>query len=216
MIDKDKEIRAVADELKGLSTRLYTLVEKGTKREWRLPHERDIGKINSLYGPASRNKETALFNWPKDVDVRLYTRNGAHLSDRDGDMADDHRCHPLLVSRLENALKEIHDTLGHDEFIKQGWHIYGGCHNFRPKKGGTGLSMHAWAVAIDENPEDNYYINTETTFSFAAINIMEKWGFLSGGRAWGIDWMHFQAVIPFVSTGSYYDKHDLPTNIIQI
>jgi hypothetical protein len=63
------------------------------------------------------------------------------------------------------------------------------------------------------NPAENTFAQRTTTFSDVAIDIMERWGWLSGGRAWGKDWMHFQAVIPNVSSGSYYDTHGLPKNI---
>lgn len=108
---------------------------------------------------------------------------------------------------------EIFLTLGKERFEKEGWHVYGGFHNYRTKTGGSGLSTHAWAIAVDLNQDENYYAKTTTTFSDTGIDIMEKWGFLSGFRAWTKDAMHFQAVIPNISKGSYYAIHGLPKNI---
>jgi hypothetical protein len=132
-----------------------------------------------------------------------------------GDSRLDHRTHKLLADRLTNALAQIHERLGRIQFEKEGWHVYGGSHNYRPKVGGSTLSTHAWAAAVDMNPAENTFAQLTTTFSDVAIDIMERWGWLSGGRAWGKDWMHFQAVIPNVSSGSYYATHGLPKNIAQ-
>ena len=63
------------------------------------------------------------------------------------------------------------------------------------------------------NPDSNAFQQRTTTFSNAAIDIMEKHGFLSGGRAWGKDYMHFQRAIPNISAGSYYARNGLPTHI---
>lgn len=183
-----------------------------TELSYALPKENNAA-ISAVYGQASKNLTLSYFSFPTDKIV-LYSRDGADLISRVGDFRDDHMTHPKLTKRLENALAEIYLTLGEEEFIRQGWHVYGGSHNYRTKTGGSSLSTHAWAVAVDINPEENYYAKTTTTFSDSAINIMEKWGFLSGGRAWGKDWMHFQAVIPNISTNSYYARNGLPANII--
>lgn len=181
-------------------------------KSYTLPKENNSA-ISAVYGQPSQNMSLAYFSFPTDKIV-LYSRDGAQLINRVGDFRDDHMTHPKLAERLTNALAEIYLTLGEKEFIRQGWHVYGGSHNYRTKTGGSSLSTHAWAAAVDINPDENYYAKTSTTFSDIAIDIMEKWGFLSGGRAWGKDWMHFQAVIPNVSSGSYYARNGLPSNII--
>lgn len=177
-----------------------------------LPRENNTA-ISAFYGPPSKDPSyLEWFSFPTS-DIVLYSRDGSPLSSRVGDSRDDHRTHKLLVTRLTNALAEIYKTLGPDEYYRQGWHVYGGSHNYRSKTGGSSLSTHAWAAAVDMNPSENSYYQTKSTFSDTAINIMEKWGFLSGGRAWGKDWMHFQAIIPSISSGSYYAKNGLPSNI---
>ncbi len=177
-----------------------------------LPRENNSA-ISSVYGTPSKNPTNLdWFSFPV-ADAKLYERNGADLKSYAGDANDDHRTHKMLTARLTNALAEIFVTLGESEFKRQGWHVWGGSHNYRVKVGGSSLSTHAWGAAVDINPSENVYTQKTTTFSDAAINIMEKWGFLSGGRAWGKDWMHFQAIIPFISAGSYYDRNGLPKNI---
>lgn len=180
---------------------------------YRLPRETDA-EMTAFYGAPSKSPGYLdWFSFP-DEETRLYNRIGTRLQDRAGDERLDHKCHKLLVGRLTAALAEIYVRLGQTEFRRQGWHVYGGCHNYRKKTGGRSLSTHSWGVAVDVNPGENPYQGSKPTFSDEAINTMERWGFLSGGRAWGRDWMHFQAVIPNISSGSYYDLRGLPKNIV--
>jgi hypothetical protein len=179
---------------------------------YRLPRE-TTAAMTAIYGAPSASADSlAWFSFPHPR-TRLYSRDGALLRDYAGDSRLDHRTHRLLADRLTGALAEIHATLGGEQFEREGWHVYGGSHNYRPKVGGSSLSTHAWAAAVDMNPAENVFAQRTTTFSDRAIDIMEKWGFLSGGRAWGKDWMHFQAVIPSISAGSYYDRNGLPKHI---
>jgi len=180
---------------------------------YRLPRENNAA-ISAVYGsPSASPNYLAWFSFPHPK-TRLYSRGGASLKDYTGDSRLDHRTHRLLADRLTNALAEIYAVLGPEQFEKEGWHVYGGSHNFRPKVGGSSLSTHAWAAAVDMNPAENVFAQRTTTFSDRAIDIMERWGFLSGGRAWGKDWMHFQAIIPSISSGSYYARNGLPKNIV--
>jgi len=184
-----------------------------------LPRETPAA-MTAFYGAPSKDPTNlAWFSFPCEG-IRLYARDGVLLEDRvkqDGtpgkDGIPDHRCHRLLVGRYEAALTEIYVTLGDAEFRRQGWHVYAGFHNYRNKTGGSGLSTHAWGGAVDNNPDENTWNTRTSTFTNQAIGIMEKWGFLSGFRAWGRDAMHFQAVIPNLSAGSYYATRGLPQNI---
>lgn len=177
-----------------------------------LPRE-TTAAMTAFYGsPSSSPDYLVWFSFP--METRLYDRGGGFLGDKVGaDGLPDHRTHRLLAGRLQAALAEIYATLGRDEYIRQGWHVYGGSHNYRKKVGGSSLSTHAWALAVDMNPDENPYARTASTFSPASIDIMEKWGFLSGFRAWGKDAMHFQAAIPNLSSGSYYARNGFPKNI---
>ena len=177
-----------------------------------LPRESN-SSLNAFYGTAnSSGSYLDWFSFPVD-NMALYSRGGNGLKDRDGDGRDEHRCHSAIVDRLEAALQEIFYTLGKAEFERQGWNIYGGCFNYRKKTSGGSLSTHSWGIAIDINPDQNGWKQYSTTFSDAAINIMEKYGFLSAFRAWGHDAMHFQACIPSIKKNSYYGRNGLPKNI---
>lgn len=70
---------------------------------------------------------------------------------------------------------------------------FGGCFNFRSKRGGNKLSVHSWAVAIDLNPETNR-MGTPGDMNPEIVEIFKAFGF-----TWGGDWsgkskdpMHFQ------------------------
>jgi len=179
----------------------------------RLPRD-NRDEMTKFYGaPSASPNYLAWFSFPHPQ-TRLYSRTGSLLRDHVGDSRLDHRTHKLLAGRLTNALAEIWITLGRAEFERQGWHVYSGSHNYRPTTSGGRLSTHAWAAAVDFNGSENPFNSTRTTFSSASIDIMEKWGFLSGGRAWGKDWMHFQAAIPGLSRGSYYATRGLPIHIM--
>lgn len=117
-----------------------------------------------------------------------------------------HRCHRMLTERLETALQEISDTLGPARWMTEGWGEYAGCWSHRFRRGGSGLSTHAWGIAIDLAPGRNAWRSTSRSLSDRGIDIMEAYGFLSAGRAWGTDWMHFQAAkFRRINKGSYYD-----------
>lgn len=172
----------------------------------RLPAETNAAMTAAYGAPSASPDYLDWFSFPGGA--RLYSRSGQPL--------ERHRCHRLVAARLTAALAEIHGLLGHEEYQRQGWHVYGGCHNYRPVRGGSRLSTHAWGVAVDLNPAENGLHSTRTTFSAPAIDVMERHGFLSGGRAWGRDWMHFQAVVPSVSAGSHYARHGLPQHISRL
>lgn len=187
-----------------------------------IPTERDV---SAYYGQASaRGEHLTWFSFPVP-DVRLYSRTGERVRDRDGDGRPDHRCHKAVAGALETALRAVHETIGDRRYHEEGWHVYGGCHNYRPKTGGSSLSMHAWGIAIDLNPVENPFYSRATTFSIEAVEVMERFGFLWGPRAWGmpgyegaragmyVDAMHFQAAIPFLAPGSWYAKRGLPRGI---
>jgi hypothetical protein len=180
----------------------------------RLPLDNGVA-MSAYYGaPSSSPNYLGWFSFPHPS-TRLYSRTGSLLKDYQGDSRLDHRTHRLLAEPLTNALAEIYTTLGREQFEKEGWQVYGGSHNYRPTTGGGRLSTHAWAAAVDFNGNENTFGSTKTTFSNRAIDIMERWGFLSGYRAWGHDAMHFQAAIPNLAKGSYYERNGLPKNIVR-
>jgi hypothetical protein len=70
---------------------------------------------------------------------------------------------------------------------------FGGCFNYRPKRNGSKISTHSWAIAIDLNPDSNQ-MGTDGDMDRGIVEIFQGYGF-----TWGGDWsgsnkdpMHFQ------------------------
>ena len=63
-------------------------------------------------------------------------------------------CHKLITEPLKAALEEIGNK-GAPWIKKHGLNLYAGCFNDRSTRGGRTKSDHAWAIAIDLNPDAN-------------------------------------------------------------
>jgi hypothetical protein len=80
-----------------------------------------------------------------------------------------------------------------------GLSIYAGCFNNRPMRGGTQLSMHAYACAIDFDPARNQLKWGRDKARLAKPDCEAFWkaweaeGWVSLGRVRNFDWMHVQA-----------------------
>lgn len=98
-------------------------------------------------------------------------------------------CHKLIADPLKSALGEI-AAKGKEWIEKYGLNIYAGCFNYRKSRGGQTLSDHAWAIAIDLNPDAN---GNQTTWNPGAkasngtcqmpkeaVRIFQKHGFQVG------------------------------------
>ena len=98
------------------------------------------------------------------------------------------RCHRLLADRILSIFVQIEES-GFADRIES----FGGCFNFRTKRGGNALSTHSWGIAIDLNPHTNVP-GTSGRMSSGIVGIFENAGFVWGGR-WSArfrDPMHFQ------------------------
>lgn len=87
-----------------------------------------------------------------------------------------------------------YDKMTMDYLRKYGLDLYGGCFNYRLKRGGSSLSVHSWGCAIDIDPENNGMGDTTPTMPTWVVKIFEDHGWLWGGRWTGknCDGMHFQ------------------------
>lgn len=117
------------------------------------------------------------------------------------------RVHQLVADRVESAFKQIADCYekkyGSVEAAKKaapGVYIYGGSYNNRSTTGGGAKSVHAWGLAFDFDPAENWYARKKKTGARLAreeyvpfFDILEKHGFYSLGRKSDCDWMHVQA-----------------------
>ena len=136
------------------------------------------------YGQPGANLTTMLFPYPMYYDGKLVKTTKVHKD---------------YAESLKNALAEVYDYYGPDEIKRLGLDQYGGCYNNRKLTGSDDkLSIHAFAAAIDFYPSKNTYTMKADKALFAKpeydpfIDLMEKHGWWSLGRAKGFDYMHFQ------------------------
>jgi hypothetical protein len=109
------------------------------------------------------------------------------------------RCHKLEVANVEAIFNEILNAYGLDKIHALNIHLFGGCFNYRPIRGGSTWSRHSWGAAIDLDPARNQLHQQGDTAEFSKkeyrkmIDIFEAHGWLSLGRLKNYDWMHFEA-----------------------
>lgn len=108
------------------------------------------------------------------------------------------QCHKLIAQRLLNVFNELLAHYGYDRLVELGIDLYGGCFNYREMRGGTELSSHSWATAIDLDPDRNLLHESKKTARFARpeykpmIEFFYRNGFISYGIEFDYDWMHFE------------------------
>jgi hypothetical protein len=97
-------------------------------------------------------------------------------------------CHKKMVEVFEAVFQQIVE-----EGLQPEVKTYGGCFAYRPQRGGTKLSTHAWGISIDLNCFENSR-GTNGRMSPEVVNVFRNKGF-----KWGGDWqkeradpMHFQ------------------------
>jgi hypothetical protein len=107
-------------------------------------------------------------------------------------------CHTLIADNLLAVFNDILSTYGYQRIVELGIDLYGGCFNYRKKRNGNTISMHAWGLAIDLDPARNLLRESKKTARFARpeykpmIDIFYKHGFISLGVEKDYDWMHFE------------------------
>jgi len=127
--------------------------------------------------------------------------------------------HRLASTSMTKIMNELLTVYGLADLNKLGINLFGGCYNNRPMRGTelryealvkagkteeayNFLSMHAWGLAIDLDPERNKLKETSNTAMFARpeykamIDTFYKHGWYSLGVEKNYDWMHFQFIKP--------------------
>lgn len=109
------------------------------------------------------------------------------------------RCHYLVRDSLLRVLKSLEPLLSTTADGIEAATDYGGIYNFRPKRGGTSMSLHSWGIAIDLDADDNGFRDAWPVKADMPFSIMEAFareGWTAAGAFWGYDAMHFQATRP--------------------
>lgn len=103
------------------------------------------------------------------------------------------------AASASRVLKAVLAHYGHDEIKRLKLDVWGGCYNNRNMRGGTRLSTHAFACAIDWDPTRNQLRWNKSRAKLASPEYNKWWecweaeGWVSLGRARNFDWMHIQA-----------------------
>jgi hypothetical protein len=100
------------------------------------------------------------------------------------------RCNRAIVPQLRGALGDLRDA-GLAGLVHQS--EYGGCFSgrFANHDPASGVSHHAWGVAIDVNVAENLRGHVPT-MDPRVVAAFERWGFTWGGRWLVPDGMHFE------------------------
>jgi hypothetical protein len=102
------------------------------------------------------------------------------------------RCHRLVVGALDGALREVVDANLAALVDPAG---FAGCWNPRTTRGGTGISRHAWGVAVDLNAGANP-TGLASVQDPRLVAVFARWGFTEGSRWLVPDAGHFEYVSP--------------------
>jgi hypothetical protein len=143
----------------------------------------DSGSLKKFYGDPGDESQLTTFSPP-------------YLMYYDGKIIHKVRCHKKVAPSLERILTQIGKQLPSNPEIRDEAEDYGGCFNFRLKRGGSSYSLHAYGAAIDLDADDNTFRDSWPMQSDMPLEIMEEFareGWISGGAFWGYDAMHFQA-----------------------
>lgn len=118
----------------------------------------------------------------------------------DGGITVDHiTIHKKCADSLKRVLGSVWDAVGRDvsKIIQMRYDVYDGSHAPRNKRGGTTMSMHYFAAAIDWDAKDNQQHSQHHLFTDQSLLIVK---FKEVGWVWGGDWspgsidaMHVQA-----------------------
>lgn len=98
-------------------------------------------------------------------------------------------CSEAMLEALEGLLK----LYGSQAAIEaHNLHRFSGCYNFRPKRGGGSLSVHAYGAAIDLDAEHNPFRTKTFAMPKEAIKVFTDLGADAGAHWNPPDAMHFQ------------------------
>jgi hypothetical protein len=102
------------------------------------------------------------------------------------------RCHHDIVGALDGALREVVTSNLSGLVDPEG---FAGCWNPRSTRGGTGISRHAWGVAVDLNAGANP-TGLASVQDPRLVAVFARWGFTDGSRWLVPDAGHFEYVSP--------------------
>lgn len=103
-----------------------------------------------------------------------------------------------IKDAVHTIFKQTLDHYGMEQIRELRLDRFGGCFNNRKMRGGSALSTHAYAAAIDIDPDNNQLKWNHLRATLDGASYQAFWGFVEGqggvslGRLKDYDWMHFQ------------------------
>jgi hypothetical protein len=143
----------------------------------------DRASVESFFGKPGDESNLVLFDFP----FPTYYEGKRVLRGR---------CHKKVKDSLVRVLTDIGDRYGDNREIIEEAEDYSGIYNYRPKRGGTSLSLHSWGIAIDLDVDDNAFRDHWPMKADMNLEVMEcfaREGWLSAAAFWQYDAQHFQA-----------------------
>lgn len=173
----------------------------------------EIAKSASINVPPPAPAQPVPNGWPKEADAaqfyghsdgssawesaNLVTFEAPYAFFMESQLVRRVRCHKKVKDSLYRILSAIQQLYKTPEAIHAvGLDQYDGCYNFRPVRGATNLSMHAYGAAIDFDAEHNPLGATHGRMPTEVVAIFKREGWRWGGDYSGRkDWMHFEACV---------------------
>ena len=156
---------------------------------------RSLMPVNNPWPSPDQTSLRRFYGEPGD-ESKLVTLVFPYPTYYDGKLIRTTRCHDKCAHSLLRILTAIGKGFGHRRDVMEEAEDYGGCYNFRLKRGGTSYSLHAYGAAIDLDADDNTFRDSWPMRGDMPLEIMEEFakeGWVSAGAFWGYDSMHHQA-----------------------
>lgn len=144
-------------------------------------------QVPGFFGKAGDNLETFTVPYPLRLAWDLNSK------------ATRMTAHKKVKESTLRVLERVKAEYGMSEIQRLRLDVYGGTYNNRAMRGGKALSMHAYGIAHDFDPERNQLNWGRDRAVFAKPEYDAWWkawtdeGWLSLGKARNFDWMHVQA-----------------------
>lgn len=116
----------------------------------------------------------------------------------DNELVKTTRVHEKCADSFLRILQDVWDRHQGDTRIIHAIQRYSGCFNFRKKRGGSTLSVHAYGAAVDFDDLNNSFHSSwpmKAAMPFEIVEAFAREGWKSAGAFWGYDAMHFQATV---------------------
>lgn len=153
-----------------------------------------IAALNKFYGNPDNGSGSADLDWQR---ANLTTIVPPYAMFYDGKKVGKITVHKKVADSLLRVLTKIGSEFSAAQRKQYGLDQFGGVFNFRRKRGGTGLSTHSWAIAIDLAVALNgfgvKYGSKPNMMPMRVVEIFQEEGWTWGGLWSNADAMHFQA-----------------------